>query len=85
MTDLEFDILDELYFIQPFQELRKNVRMEEKELLVGLRGLLSKGWLRCFTAPDEEVHFEENTFNKDYHQYYYLASKEGLLAHNSKI
>jgi DNA-binding MarR family transcriptional regulator len=85
MTDEEFDVLDELYFLQSFDDLAKSVNFSTKELKDILRALIKKGWLRFYVNPSDEISFEAKRFEKDYHKYYYLASKEGLLAHNSNF
>jgi hypothetical protein len=85
MTDNEFDVLDELYFLQSFNALAKSVHISEKDLVDVLKVLIKKGWLRTYINPNDEIRFDAIQFEKDYHKYYYLASKEGLLAHNSNF
>jgi hypothetical protein len=84
MTDLEFDIMDELYFTIDFQELKKNLSMDEAKLKNALYALIQKGWVKCLeqeTDREMEVH---TNFQSEYQKYNYLATKAGLLAHNSK-
>jgi len=83
MTDIEFQILDELYFLQSYSYLTKTVGISEAELKTGLKSLLQKGWIRCYKTPSEEIEFPNRHFDSEYWSYYYLASKTGLLAHNS--
>lgn len=85
MTDEEFDTLDELYFLQSYKELKKLVNIPEAKLKDILITLLKKGWLRCYINPNDEIDFSEMRFQKEFRNYYYLASKEGLLAHNSNF
>ncbi|NJO00737.1 MAG: hypothetical protein HC880_02750 [Bacteroidia bacterium] len=85
MTDLEFDILDELYFVQSFTYIQSQVGTEEATLKAGLAILLEKGWIRCFKSHQDEVVTEDELdFSTHYQDYYYLATKEGLLAHNTR-
>jgi DNA-binding Lrp family transcriptional regulator len=84
MTDTEFDILDELYFVQSFEALTQVISLSETEIRNGLQGLLEKGWIKCFASISEEVPGDEVDFENKYQQYYYLATKAGLLAHNSR-
>lgn len=84
MTDLEFDVLDELYFVISFDELKSATELDAETLRNVLQGLLSKGWIKCFRDHVEELNPEELNFDHDYMQYDYLASKEGLLAHNGQ-
>lgn len=85
MTDLEFDVLDELYFVQSFDYLHKTLNINDLEIKNILKALLSKGWIKCFYQDRDEVVIEtELDFENKYAQYAYLATKEGLLAHNSR-
>ena len=83
MSDLEYDVLDELYFVQSFADLMGPTDLEEKELRPILLKMLNKGWIRCYKTVSEEVSAEEVDFELEFRNYYYLASKAGLLAHNS--
>lgn len=83
MTDLEYDLLDELYFVQSFDYLQNALAIEEPVLKETLELLLKKGWVKCFVNNTEEVFIEDMDFEKRYRQYSYLATKQGLLAHNA--
>ncbi|MES2732220.1 MAG: transporter [Bacteroidota bacterium] len=83
MSDLEFDILDELYFVIPFEQLLKALPMDEKALKEALHSLIEKGWVKCFLADSTELSKEELNLENDYRHYQYLATKAGLFAHNS--
>ena len=84
MTDLEYDVLDELYFVTPFHQLRQTLELEDDELKNVLASLLRKGWLRCYHSESEALAEDEINFSEHYDQYFYLASKEGLLAHHGR-
>jgi len=84
MRDLEFEILDELYFLITYQNLAQRVSVSEKELRNVLGNMVSKRWVRCFRAVDEDLEWEDVDFEHQYTNYHYLASKAGLLAHNSR-
>lgn len=83
MSDLEFDVLDELYFVQSFSDLRAVLQWDDPVLRDTLEQLYHKGWIRCYTSPTEELFGEDIDLETQYHTYYYLASKAGLFAHNS--
>lgn len=80
MTDLEFDILDELYFVTSFDELVQSSDLSVADLIMGLGSLYEKRWIKILKTHDEEVFNADLTVN--YHNYFYLATKQGLLAHN---
>lgn len=83
MNDLEFDVLDELYFIQSFQYLKNVLNIEDQILKGTLLDLLEKGWIKCFKNNQDEVFNPQAFFEHEYQNYYYLATKPGLLAHNT--
>ena len=83
MSDLEFDVLDELYFLIHFNELLTNTGLDDEDMKPVLAKLLRKGWLRCYIEPEEEVNTQDIDLEIKFRNYYYLASKEGLVAHNN--
>ncbi|WP_205503903.1 hypothetical protein [Rufibacter psychrotolerans] len=85
MTDQEFDILDELYFVTSFKELQQKTGLPEPAFREALRGLISMNYIKClFPDQDTEVPFDPDHFAREGHAYFFLASKAGLLAHNSR-
>lgn len=85
MTELEFDVLDELYFVVSFSYLLETLEMEEQTLKEALQSLLAKGWIKCFLDASEEAMQDEIEFDHKYKEYFYLASKKGLLAHHGRM
>lgn len=83
MSDLEYEVLDELYFLIHFKELMEAMGLEDSDLKPVLIKLLRKGWLRCYSEPDVELNDNEVDLEVSFRNYYYLASKEGLKAHNN--
>ena len=84
MTDLEYDVLNELYFVVPFSQLQGTLELEEGELKVVLQALLRKGWVKCFSDQHHELDTGETNFPRQFKNYFYLATKAGLLAHHGK-
>lgn len=82
MSDDEFDLLDELYFLQSYDYLKKELGWEDRQLLATLDGLWKKEFIKCFRFPDEEI-FEQVDIMTQGTSYYYLATKKGLLQHTS--
>ena len=82
MSDTEFDLLEELYFIQTFDSLQNQLGWEEAELAGELHKLYVKGWLRCVSLQDGETPPQDPHIEVRYRDYHYVASKEGLMAHN---
>ena len=84
MTDLEFDVLDELYFVISFDSLQKVTNLKESELRSVLGSFLKNDWVKCFSDVSTELSDDEIHFERDYANYHYLASKVGLKAHNTQ-
>lgn len=84
MTEIEFDILDELYFVASYKDLRITLSLSDEELCQGLQSLLKRGYIRImYPDQDTEHAYEPNTFSKHCQDYFYLATKAGLVVHNS--
>ena len=84
MTEEEFSVLDELYFIQDFNQLLESTGMSEEELKSTLFAILQKGWAKPYHPADQEIVFDADRFEKNYMFYHYIATKAGLLAHNGR-
>ncbi len=83
MTEAEFEVLDELYFVQSFTELVRAVEYDEEKLLEILSDLYRKGWINCYSAPSASIAKPKADIGKFGKQYFYLATREGLRQHNS--
>ena len=81
MTELEFDVLDELYFVLSYQQLVEACELDEQELVATLATLYEKGWVKVLQTVDDEA-IEPLDLPVKFHTYYYLATKKGLHAHN---
>lgn len=82
MTDAEFDILDQLYFVISFEDLQKQLGMDKQKIIKQLKSIFDQGWLRIFDSPEGTADvklFSEVTISRSF----LLASKAGLKAHNS--
>jgi hypothetical protein len=84
MTEQEYQIMDELYFVISFRELKEKLLLEEAELKRILLTLLQRQYIKCLSNVSDEIPPEHIDFENNYRNYHYLASKEGLFAHNSR-
>lgn len=82
MNDEEFDLMDELYFVQPYSYLLETLDWEEELLLTTLQRLFSQGYIKCLDDPDKE-RFGTVDVMKEGTGLYFLATKKGLMAHNT--
>ena len=85
MTPTQDDILDELYFVTSFADLAKKLAMSAETLCPELQKLIELEFVKCFYPdPDSEIKPDPETFGKECPKYFFLATKKGLLAHNSR-
>ena len=84
MTDEEYLVLDELYFIIDFEDLADRTEIPEERLKRMLIDFYAKGWIRCFTKNGEEVSVRLEAMQDAFREYRYLISKDGLFAHHQK-
>lgn len=82
MSENEFDLLDELYFVQHYRDLKEAIGWEDELVLITLQSLYSKGYIKCLKAPDDEI-FDGLDFQNTGKDLYYLATKKGLMDHNA--
>ncbi|HSF53025.1 MAG TPA: hypothetical protein VLA71_04710 [Algoriphagus sp.] len=82
MSDAEFDLLDELYFVQPYNYVKESLGWEDQVLLETLDALYQEGMIKCLSSPDEE-RFDEVDIYSEGKNLYFLATKKGLMAHNA--
>ena len=84
LTDLEYRILDELYFVSSFQTLLQNLNEEENAMREGLKNLLERELIvqiRSTNGREEKLDAPDlSTLEPSY----FVASKKGLLIHNSR-
>ena len=84
MSDLEFEIIDNLYFVQRFEALIKEVGIDEKIMQKTLLDLFQKGWVKVMDMQTDEEILDADVWTKNYSNYFYLATKKGLFAHNTQ-
>ncbi|WP_425637366.1 hypothetical protein ACPUEN_18280 [Algoriphagus yeomjeoni] len=82
MSEEEFDLMDELYFVQPYSYLAETLAWEDELLLATLQKLYSQGLVKCLDDPDTE-RFGVVDISKEGKDLYFLATKKGLMAHNT--
>lgn len=84
MTNTQFQILDELYFVTGFTALAGALGMSAARLKPELDELWQEGWIKVlFPNPDTEILPQDRPVGLDLGACYFLATKAGLLAHNT--
>ena len=85
MTDPEFDLLDEMYFVTSYRVLLAKTGLAPAALTEQLRNLLEQNLIRAYWPdPDTELAYETTSFGAIARDASYLASKDGLLKHNTR-
>ena len=82
MNEDEFEVLDELYFVTSHIDLEKILNWPDEKLTVTLESLLTKKWIRVLSDPEKEI-IGTIELRRQGKTYFYLASKKGLMAHNT--
>ncbi|MDX2190947.1 MAG: transporter [Bacteroidota bacterium] len=83
MTEEEFVILEELYFVIKFTDLQLKSNLAPDNLIVILKQMIQKGWVNYFTEVEGVQNPELKSMEKELKNCYFLATKKGLFAHNS--
>lgn len=86
LSELEFRILDSLYFVEPFDRIVEECG--EKPAIVSdvIEQLIHKKWIVPMRWDEEKADFVRSYMydRDDLNAFSYMATKEGLMAHNSK-
>lgn len=84
IDEVEFEVLNVLYFVEPFEKILEEVSFPNNIVADALKTLIHKKWVVAMKW-DEGIQDYKRSFIYDsdnMHAYSYLATKEGLLAHN---
>ena len=83
MTEQEYLLLDELYFLIDYNSLKNKSKLSIQNLDELLISSINKNWINFYEKIDGESLFLNNQTQSNLKSYFYLASKEGLKAHNT--
>ena len=86
LTDLQFSILDVLYFVEPFDKILEEVREPENLVAAELRQLISARWVQPMQFDPRFQDYVRSSLHDtdDLRAYHYLATREGLLMHSGR-
>lgn len=82
MTDFEFDLLDELYFIKSIQELHFFFKDQTIDMRQELWAMIEKGWVKVLDRSDNELPITKEEYFQNCHSLWFNISKKGLMTHN---
>jgi hypothetical protein len=76
------EVLDELYFICSFDQL-KNALSHINDLKKVVWCMVELGLVKIMVNFDEEIELNKEDYEVNLGKYHYIASKKGLIWHNS--
>ena len=84
LTDLQFQILDSIYFVESFEHIVEEAEQPVPIVVDELRTMIDRGWVQVMQFDDvKEDYVRTAIYDADNMQnYHYLATKDGLLKHN---
>jgi hypothetical protein len=82
MNDQEIDLLDELYFVQSYQDVKDALDWDDTQLQKQLFSLSQKEYIKILINHDEEYKGANDLNSIPWSELYFLATKKGLLEHN---
>ncbi len=84
LNDIQFQILDSLYFVEGLPNILEEVSAPEPVVRDEMKGLIDKGWIQVMEFDEEYGDYRRTAiYDLDHLENYgFLATKEGLLRHN---
>ena len=85
LSDLEKDILNSVYFVEPFENILEEVNLPAPIVADGIKTLIHKKMIVAMRWDEAKMEYVRSFIydSDNMKAYSYLATKEGLLAHNS--
>ncbi|MCZ2140980.1 MAG: hypothetical protein LC096_06260 [Bacteroidia bacterium] len=84
LSDIEYEILDAIYFVEPFDKILSECNAPANIVADVLKQLIHKKYVVAMRFDEVEQEYVRSFIydTDNMHAYAYLATKEGLLAHN---
>jgi hypothetical protein len=86
LSDIEYDILNAIYFVEPFKTLTSECNTPANIIADVLKQLIDKKYVSPMQFDEQKQEYVRTFFydSDNMDAYYYLATKDGLMAHNSR-
>jgi len=83
MNDVQFQILDALYFVEPYENILAEVDATQPVVSAELRRMVAKGWVQAMEWDERAGDYVRARFHDSDNlaRFHYLATREGLLRH----
>ena len=85
LTDIEYDILNAIYFVEPFEHILAECTAPPNIVADVLKQLIHKKYVVAMRFDEDKQEYSRSFIydSDNMNAYAYLATKEGLMAHNS--
>jgi hypothetical protein len=85
MSDIEFEVLDQLYLTNTLNKLASTLtQYNSVELIDTLKTLHAKEWIKVIDISNDDEVLTHIQWNNLTPTICFLATKKGLMVHNSK-
>jgi len=84
LSEVQFDILDALYFVESYDHILEDAPYPETVVRAEMHTLIDRGWVQVMRLDEEKGDYLRTAIYDldNMRDFYYLATKEGLLKHN---
>ena len=86
LTDIEYDILNAIYFVESFEHILEECKEKPAIIADVIKQLIHKRYIVPMRWDEEKTEYVRSFIydTDDMRAYHYLATKEGLIAHNTR-
>jgi len=86
LNDVQFDILDAIYFVEPLENILAEVDAPRAVVLDELRTMIDKGWVQVLRFDEDSGDYVRTAIydSDQMGDFRYLATKDGLMKHNGQ-
>jgi hypothetical protein len=86
LSDIEYDILNAIYFVEPFDTIKSECKAPEAIIADVLKQLIDKKYVTPMEFDEAKQEYIRTYFydSDNMRAYFYLATKDGLMAHNTR-
>jgi hypothetical protein len=86
LTEIEYDVLNALYFVEPFDNILSECPYPEAIVKDVLRQLIARKYVAPMRFDEDKQEYLRSFMydGDDMRAYAYLATKEGLMAHHTR-
>ena len=87
LTQVEYDVLNELYFVETFDKILEEVNSPSNIVKDSLRFLIEHKFVTAMRWDESQNEYvRSNIYDGDnMHAYAYVATRKGLLEHYARI